>query len=263
MINNHPTPDQKLNAVLSEFVTAVQSTLGHNFVAAYLQGSFAIGDWDNDSDVDFLVVTETDLTPAEVTAVNAMHAAIYKMDTRWARHLDGSYISRELVRQADPAHTPIYYLDNGSTEVALSPHDNDLVVRWVVREHGITLAGPEPQELIDPVPADDLRREVRQTMHEWAAEILSGDYSINNRWAQPFVVLSYCRMLHTQETGRVGSKRAGAEWAIQNLDGRWTGLIERAWAERPNPGWKYSQPADPAEQQLTLDFIRYALLETE
>jgi predicted nucleotidyltransferase len=256
--NNTPTTEPQLNAVLREFATRAIATLGSNFVAAYLQGSLAHGGWDEHSDVDFLVVTEHDLTPSEVSAVNAMHGEIFKMNTRWAKHLDGSYISRALVKTEDPTHTPIYYLDNGSTEVTLSPHDNTLVVRWMLLEHGITLAGPPPHELIDPVSPDSLRREVCQTMRDWGAEILSGDYSIDNRWAQPFAVISYCRMLHTLESGRIHSKQAGYEWAIQNLDPHWHPLIHRAWAERPSPGWKSSQAADTAEQQLTVEFIKYA-----
>jgi hypothetical protein len=257
----YPTPDQKLNAVLRQFATQAQVTLGQNFIAAYLHGSIAVGGWDNHSDVDFLVIVESPLTTAEVTTVNAMHAQIFKMDTRWAKHLDGSYIHRELVKKEDPTHTPIYYLDNGSTEVTLSPHDNTLVVRWTVLEHGITLVGPKPSELIDPVSPNALRREVRQTMHDWGTEILSGQYPINNRWAQPFVTISYCRMLHTLETGRIHSKQAGAEWAIQNLPAQWHPLINQAWADRPNPGRKFSQPSNPIDQQLTLAFIRHALSE--
>ncbi|MFZ0546643.1 MAG: aminoglycoside adenylyltransferase domain-containing protein [Candidatus Promineifilaceae bacterium] len=256
----NPTPEPEINNVLREFSTRIQETLGRNFVAVYLQGSLASGGWDEHSDVDFLVVTEHDLTSAEVGAVNAMHAEIFKMESRWAKHLDGSYISRTLVRAEDPAHTPIYYLDNGSTELKRSPHDNTLVVRWMILESGITLAGPPPETLIDPVSADSLRREVRQTMQVWGEEILTGEYQIDNRWAQPFAVISYCRMLQTVESGRIHSKRAGYEWAIQNLDPKWCPLIKRAWAERPNPGRKASQPANTAEQQLTRDFIRYALL---
>jgi predicted nucleotidyltransferase len=262
IVNKEPTSEPQLNAVLHEFVTRAAVTLDQNFVAAYLQGSLASGGWDEHSDVDFLVVTEHDLTPAEVSAINAMHAQIFKMDTRWAKHLDGSYICRELVKKEDPTHTPIYYLDNGNTEVTLSPHDNTLVVRWTVLEHGITLSGPKPSELIDPVSPNALRREVRQTIHDWGKEILTGQYAIDNRWAQPFVTISYCRMLHTLETGRIHSKQAGYKWAIQNLVPKWHPLIERAWAERPSPGWKYSQAADTAEQQLTLKFIRYALSES-
>ena len=43
---NHPTPDLELNAVLRELVTSVQAILGDTFIGAYLQGSFALGGWE-------------------------------------------------------------------------------------------------------------------------------------------------------------------------------------------------------------------------
>lgn len=258
-INPDPTDFPQLNAVLQELLASVQAILDQKFIGAYLQGSFAVGDADVHSDVDYLVVIKTNLTPAEVTALNAMHGRIYRLDTHWAQHLEGSYFPADLLKQPDPARTPIYYLDNGATELTLSDHDNDRVVRWVTREHGIPLTGPPPETLIDPIPPDDLRREVRQTKHDWGQEILSGKYKITSRWAQPYIVLSYCRMLHTQETGRIHSKKAGGEWALQKLDGRWHPLIQQALDDRPDPWQRVHQTADPHDRQWTLDFVRYAL----
>ena len=58
--NTDPTTDEALNGVLRELIAGAREALGENFVAAYLQGSFAVGDWDVDSDVDFLIATERD-----------------------------------------------------------------------------------------------------------------------------------------------------------------------------------------------------------
>ncbi len=44
-----PTPYPELNAVLQELVQSVQAVLRDNFVAACLQGSFAVGDFDRHS----------------------------------------------------------------------------------------------------------------------------------------------------------------------------------------------------------------------
>jgi hypothetical protein len=52
-----PTAYPELNATLAELVAGATSILGENFCGAYLQGSFAIGDADEHSDVDFLIVT--------------------------------------------------------------------------------------------------------------------------------------------------------------------------------------------------------------
>ena len=261
--NASPTPDPELNALLHELVISIQAISGENFISAYLQGSFAVGDWDAHSDVDFLVAIEHEVPEAILPALQAMHARIYNLETDWARHLEGSYFPREILKCGDPAKKPLLYLDNTYDKLIRSDHDNSLVVRWVVREHGITLAGPDPRELIDPVSTDDLRREVLATMHDWAQDILADRWQMNNRWAQPFAVLSYCRMLHTLQTGRIESKLAGAQWAKSALDSRWTGLIQRAWDERPNPSLKVRQNADPHDLKSTLEFIAYALDSTQ
>lgn len=56
-----PTPYPDLNTVLQDLVTSIQEILTDNLVGAYLQGSFAVGDFDIHSDVNFIVVTERDL----------------------------------------------------------------------------------------------------------------------------------------------------------------------------------------------------------
>lgn len=260
MFTIHPTPFPDLNAVLSEWLSAVQTALGDNLIGAYLQGSFAVGDFDGDSDVDFLAAIRTELSAAQLAELQAVHARIYDLPSPWAQHLEGSYFPEDALRRVEPTGAPPWYLDNTSKVLVRSGHDDTLVVRWVTRERGIILAGPDPKTLIDPVPADDLRREVlrmMRTMREWAEGLFDGRSLIGNRWAQPFTILMYCRMLHTLHTGRIGSKLAGAQWAKEALDARWAGLIERAWDDRPNPSLKVGLPADPEDLKRTADFIEY------
>jgi hypothetical protein len=255
-----PTPDTALNDVLRELVTSVQAILVDNFIAAYLQGSFAVGDWDIDSDVDFLIAVDHEVSEPDLAALQSMHARIYDQDSNWAKHLEGSYFPKELLRSADPSKSSLLYLDNTSRELIKSDHDNTRVVRWVTREYGIALAGPDAHQLIDPVTANELREEVRMTMRDWAQQIFAHPERMDNRWYQPFAVLSYCRMLHTLATGRIGSKPAGAWWALNELDSRWADLIKRAREDRPNPSLKVREKADPIDFTLTLDFIKYALI---
>ena len=56
------TPYDDLNTVLRLLVTRVQEALGSTFIGAYLQGSFAVGDFDEHSDVDFVVVMSEELS---------------------------------------------------------------------------------------------------------------------------------------------------------------------------------------------------------
>jgi predicted nucleotidyltransferase len=255
-----PTAYPELNEVLEDFVASTQEILGENFCGAYLQGSFAVGDADEHSDVDYIVVTNGELSDEQVVALQAMHERLFELDTPWAQHLEGSYFPKELLRRVDAARTPLVYFDNGETKPARDNHCNTAVVRWSLREHGVVLAGPEPKSLIEPVDPEDLRREVRSAMVEfagWASTpTKAGGMS---RWMQPYLVLNLCRMLQTLESGQIASKKAGGEWALEALDPEWSDLIQRALDDRPDPWKRVYQPAEPATVERTMAFIDYAL----
>jgi hypothetical protein len=255
----HPSPDAELNTVLAELVKSVQAILGEKFLAAYLQGSFGLDDWDNDSDVDFTIVIADDLTEAERLALIAMHVRIYAMESHWAQHLEGSYWPREWLKPEYANKNELWYLDNGSRELVRDVHDNTLVVRWVTYEYGITLAGEDAKTLLAAVEADDLRREILDVIRDWGQQLLDNPQHMNNGWYQPYAVLSFCRILHTLATGRIHSKPVSAEWAKVHLDSEWLGLIERARERRYQHFTNVDAPADPADLISTQDFIRYAM----
>ena len=255
-----PTPYPALNAVLVDLVHGARSALAESFVGAYLQGSFAVGDADEHSDVDFLIATTRELSDAQDGELESMHQRIYDTaGTAWARHLEGSYVPLHVLRRHVPPGARLPYLDNGSRVIERSDHDDTLVVRWVLREHGIVLSGPDPKALIDPVRADDLRSEIRRKIEDWGSSILSGPAYVKTRWGQPYVVLSFCRMLQTLETGRVESKRAGGLWALRSLERQWSGLIEAAWNERPDPWVKVHRAAHERDVESTIAFVRHAI----
>lgn len=258
--NQRPTPYHDLNRVLREMVDAVRALLDENFIGAYLQGSFAIGDFDLHSDVDFIVVMQQDLTQAQVDSLQAIHERIYNLNSRWAKHLEGSYFPLEIIRTAPQPGDTLWYLDNGARGLIRSDHCNTLLVRYVVREQGITLAGVPPKTLIGPIAADVLRHEIYTTLNAWGQTILQNTEIINNRFYQPYAVLNYCRMLHDLSRGQAGSKLAGAEWIIyQGLAKEWDGLIERSWARRSNPANWVGLPADPDEVEATIKFIGHIM----
>jgi hypothetical protein len=124
----------------------------------------------------------------------------------------------------------------------------------VLRERGITLLGPDPKTLIDPVSPDELRAAMRVLLHGWGAHFLEHPELLAGRGYQSYVVLSLCRLLYTLQTGEVVSKSAAAGWAKENLVEKWRGLIDRAWTGRHHG----ELPAEAGDVTLTLDFIRYA-----
>jgi hypothetical protein len=225
MSPTRPTAFPDLNAVLDDFVAGVKAILEENFCGAYLQGSFAVGDADVHSDVDFIVVTREEVNGEQAVALQAMHQRIYALDTPWAQHLEGSYAPKELLRRVDPSRSPFPYLDNGATRLIWDNHCNTAVVRWSLHEYGVVLAGPDPRSLLETVSPEQLRAEIASVVQEWVDWAKAPEMS---GWRQPTIVLSFCRMLHTLETGRVTSKREAGEWALATLDPAWRRIVSRA-----------------------------------
>jgi hypothetical protein len=254
------TPYADLNSVLNELVGGVKQTLGANFVGAYLQGSFAVGDFDEHSDVDFVVVIDEGLTPSQVDHLQAVHKRIYALDCEWAKHLEGSYFPGSVIRGSDRSKEALWYLDHGSQTLIKSDHCNTLVVRSITREQGITLDGPDPKTLVGPVDRVELAGEIKRTILTWGEEILAQPERYRNRFYQGYIVLNYCRMLHDLVRGRPGSKREGASWAKSTFGTTWSGLIDRAWEGRPNPAVGVQEPANPAEFEATMRFLKVILL---
>jgi hypothetical protein len=259
-------PYPELRAVLNAFMEAISGELKENLVGIYLVGSLASGDFDLDSDVDFLVVTNRELTEADMKPLQDIQIRMFTMDCYPARHLEGSYISlTDLNDWSTVGKKELYYFDNGSTNYECATHDNQWHVRWILRQRGITLVGPKPEKIVKPIPVNAMLDEVRATMlrcvEVFEAEIDRPLNFCNSRFGQSFFILTCCRMLHTLHTGTVQSKKAGMEWARQYVDPRWIELIDQAWEEREGVrfGIKIGQKAESALLSETLKFMKYGL----
>jgi hypothetical protein len=255
----------ELISVLQRFVGGVQNALGSNFLGAYLVGSLATGDFDLDSDVDFLILTNTELSDKEVRSLQRTHIDINALGCYPAEHLEGSYISTDMLNRTDLVGAePLWFVDNGSTSLQRSLHDNGWHVRWILRERGITIIGPDPKTLLRPVPTGALRSEavaaIQELKSRFVAEIDRPLGWFNTRFGQSFAVLTCCRMLYTGKSGTVQSKLSAVKWAEQSLDPAWCELIRKAWTERMGVrfGEKVRQPAETTLLHETAKFIAYA-----
>jgi hypothetical protein len=170
---------------------------------------------------------------------------------KWASKLEGSYLARPALQRYDPTDgTPWPTLNEG--RFYLAPHGFDWVIqRHVLREHGVVVAGPPPQTMIDAVQADELRRAVRELLQTWWAAMLDNSLRLQDSAYQAYAILSMCRVLHTLQYGAIASKPVAAQWAQQELGEPWTSIIEQALA------WRYGVQLD--SRQEALDLIRYTI----
>ena len=249
-----PTVFPELNELLAELVARVDSILGENLVGAYLVGGFALGGGDLQSDCDFVVVTEKRVTAEQVRELRELHDEIPTRPGHWPHDLEGSYAPRADLETLAALDRQWLYVNRGRREMQWSTHCNTEDVRWTLREHGITLVGPEPRQLVAEVPADVLRSKMRRLIEGFLPDLLSWT-SFDVAWAQRYAVTTLCRMLYTLETGKVTSKQASLEWSKSALAENWQGLIQQAIDDRPLP---WNDPPRRGSVEATIAFSEYA-----
>jgi hypothetical protein len=230
-LRHGPTGFDELNAVLAELVAVAQRALADNLVGVYLQGSFALGAGDMASDCDFIVVTSGPLTLEQEGKVRAFHDDLPTREGFWNRHLEGSYAPATELKSLAALGRDWLYIDHGWREMQWSEHCNSGVMRWILREHGVTLVGPPVSQLVDLLPRGVLREDMRREIPRFISDLL-GWISFDIAWAQRYAVESLCRMWFTFETEQVTSKSASINWAIARLDDRWHPLLKNALDDR-------------------------------
>lgn len=245
------TPYTDVNAILGEVLSGARQVLDTHMIGLYLYGSLAIGGFKpGRSDIDFLVVTDADLQEGKVEALRAMHRRIGTGPSHWALELEGSYIPAAALRRYDRRRRHHPHIDRGSANLSIEPHETDWVVqRWVTREHGVTLAGPPPDALIDPISPEALRAAVRELFFFWWAPMADEPSRLTQTSYQVYTVLTMPRILYTFTHGTVVSKPEAVAWALRALEPHWSDMLAEALV------WEDGQSFDHLEETRVL--IRY------
>lgn len=244
------TPE--VRAMLDALLPGIQAALGPDLVGVYLRGSLALGDFDPvTSDIDFLVVTERPVTEGQFVALADLHRRLATLPSPYAHHLEGSYIDRAALRRFGPHERrhpsvgPDWAFDWGD-------HGEDWVLeRWIVRERGVTLLGPDSKSLMEPVTPQELKDAVRAQLRWWASLPDAPDWLLRRSY-QAFAVETMCRAHLTLRTGELPSKPRAAAWALGALPGEWRPLVERSRT------WRDDDTPDPETLPEVMRFVRWA-----
>ena len=254
-ISSTPHPD--VNEILDLLLANVQPILQEQFVGMYLFGSLANGDFDQHSDIDVLIVTDGKISDEMFSSLQSMHMDLAKANSSWAIQQEVSYIPKDALRRFDASDNLHPHLDRGNDEVLhWMNHESDWIIqRYILRERGVAITGPDLQSLIDPISRDELRQAVVNVLPLWTYPILEDPHEIDSRGYQSYCVLSLCRMLYTLQDKAILSKPDAAQWALHTLDDRWKPLIERAIIGRQNANLR----AEIEDIYETLEMMRFVL----
>jgi predicted nucleotidyltransferase len=211
--------------ILSELLEQVQGVLGQEFVGLYLHGSLALGDFDMaSSDIDFAVVTQNHLEPETIAKLEALHKNLLESFPEMATMLEGAYIPSSIFRRHDIHAPAIPHIHGDAFYLAqLEPHW--VLNRAILRDYGVTLAGPNPKSLIDPIQLEDRQHAVRDFLLDWWQPMLADSTRLEDGEYRVYAVQTMARALCTLDTGELLSKPGAIRWALDHLPDEWHGTI--------------------------------------
>jgi hypothetical protein len=248
-----PTPYLDVNRLLADLLARLRSTLGEQLVGLYLHGSLVGGGFDpRVRDIDLLAVLASDLDDATAFRLSAMHDALAQDYADWRDRIEVAYLSRGALA-AFRTHEPCGARISPGEPFNLRLLGHYYLVEWyVVRQRGLALWGPAPEEVIPPISRTEFVAVVREHLAGWAEWSREMDL---RRAAQAYVVLTMCRGLYALSHGEQASKLRAAAWAAQTYP-EWAGLIDRACTWRASGD---DSPPDATELGDIARFVEFAV----
>ncbi len=216
--------------ILSTLLSGVHKVLEGNLIGVYLRGSLATSDFmPETSDLDILAVIEHPVNETEFAFLATLHARIAELSNPYADRIEIAYIDRGALKRFEPGfwHPT---LGQGETLARTEHGANWILERWMVRERGIGLFGPDPKTLIDPVSSQDVRAAVHARLRDWADwanDPEDPDWKLGPGHKK-YVVETMCRALYALAFGELANKRLAVAWALEALPEPWRSTVERS-----------------------------------
>jgi hypothetical protein len=231
-------PDPLVDELIDALLAGTRAALGDRLIGLYLGGSLVIGDFDPEiSDLDLIAAVASDPDEREYEALRAMHAELAARWPAWSNRVEVRYVPRSALAAARSGTGQIVSISPGEPF-----HRRALSVEWLLdwyllRERSVTLFGPHPRQLVEPIGREDLAPIVAILARSWGAWVRD----MRSRKGQAYAVTCLCRALYTDRHGDQVSKLQAARWARRELPD-WAGLIDRA------VGWRAAPADEPGDE---------------
>lgn len=236
--NTPSTLPTEVAAATSAYLRLADESLPGRISGFYLVGSLALDDYrPGQSDIDFVAVTATSLSAAELEQLCRLHRRLRRTMRR--PKLDGVYVTWSEL-QATPTGLSVPYCLNSrfapSGGFAANP-----VTWYMLQRSALSLRGPARP----PVRHDDelLRRWCRENLQSYWSEwvqrarthLVRRLFTLSRR-ATVWGVLGVVRLHATIRTGDILSKSAAGTYALEVFGAPWSRIIHEALRGRLGNG---------------------------
>ena len=226
--------DPSVRDLLARLLDGQTHALGVDLVGSYVFGSAVTGDFDPGiSDVDTVAVVRSDLTAAQLAALERLHRDVVEETPEWEDRVEVVYLSSEALTIFRTASSAAARISPGEPLHAIEVDHSWLIDWYQLRDVGIALCGPPAASVVPAISHDEYVDAVRQHMLAWPD--WAGGFG--TRDSQAYAILTMCRGLRTWRTGEYVSKREAARWACEVLP-EYASLVRDAvaWRERSRIG---------------------------
>jgi hypothetical protein len=206
-------------AAVERYLDAVDAAAPGLIVGLHAVGSLALGDYHPDhSDIDIVAVVADVPDAAQRSLLSEVHRVV-------ATRVDGPYVPAATIGRRPEEVGPVAYHIDGRFEFG-DCHELSPVTWAILAEHAVTVRGPHPVELgltpdVEAVKAFSAAN-LAGYWSRWArtiAALLDGtvDDDVIEARLLEWGVLGASRVHCAARTGRVISKRAGGEYALERF----------------------------------------------
>lgn len=256
-MNQKLTPHEDVNQVLELLAKGLTELLGDQLAGLYLTGSLTYGDFDNgSSDIDFLAVLTSPLTDEQLEAIKQLHQHIGEEVPFWAKRLEGSYITTEMIKTKELPEEQRPYVNGG--KVNLYKYGNEWTINlYALQETGVAIIGVEPKQMFPAVTIEDVREASKQDLlNDWQPKLddpnAFNHEGYDSNHLKAYAVLTMCRILHRAKNDSIASKRVASKWVKETYK-NWADLVEQA------EQWKHGKQM--SSDNDVMDFISFTVRE--
>ncbi|EFV76486.1 hypothetical protein HMPREF1013_03237 [Bacillus sp. 2_A_57_CT2] len=222
---------------LDKITILFKEELRDNLIGIYLHGSLAMGCYNpQKSDIDFLVVVNEKLTPANISRIAKLALSLHDEMSN-ERGIEFTIILETYLKKfVYPTPFEFHYSEYHREKYRTNENylcggfeDEDLASQIVVAyERGLTLYGKPLSELYEPIDSQYYLASILHDVEGAAEEIISNPPA----YLTPmYLTLNLCRVLYFIKEGKISSKREGGEWGLNNLPHKYQQLVERCLNE--------------------------------
>jgi Domain of unknown function (DUF4111) len=259
------TVDPLVREVVGTYLSLADAAVPGLVQGLYLTGSVALDDFlQRRGDIDFVAVSVVPPSPAQTAALQQVHARLAGRVRR--PFFEGPYVTWDELAGDPAAAEPGPYAHRGGLLPAV-PHGRQPATWQVLSRHGVTMRGPEAQDLtVDTAPEelvvwarDSLARYWRPWWERSTRPLTSEGLACLGGEAAAWGVLGVSRAHRAIATGEAVSKTAAGEYAHKAFDAKWHRIVDECLRVRRGGGGRSAYATPVGRRTDALAFVDMAI----